>query len=145
MSSLMAKFFANTLPYIAMLWSVVLLLFYRTLYRDLFGNTDFSKVIPPLAAVVLAGILLILPIRTCINKCHAQDFANATEQYDQVFADFPTDYDRENPVTKNEGLLRIMEKKISSASSEEEKLKLRAQMTNVKQATAMDAFKSYAM
>lgn len=70
MSGLMAKFFANLLPYIAMLWSVVLLLFYRTLYRDLFDNEDFAKVVPPLAAVVLAGLLLILPVRTCINKCY---------------------------------------------------------------------------
>lgn len=52
--------------------------------------------------------------------------ANAKETYEQVFAEFPTDYDRENPVTKNEGLLRIMEKKMASASSEEEKLRLRA-------------------
>lgn len=112
MSGLMAKFFANLLPYIAMLWSVVLVLFYRTLYKEVFGLEGVEIILPPLAAVALAGLLILLPIRTCINKCFEDQQANAKETYDQIFAEFPTDYDRENPVTKNEGLIRIMEKKL---------------------------------
>ena len=38
---------------------------------------------------------------------------------------FPSDYDRENPVTKNEGFLRVLEKRIKDESSEEAKDRLR--------------------
>jgi hypothetical protein len=67
MSGLMAQFFANMLPYIALLWALELLLFYR---RELFNVTEFYKIIPPLAAVVFICFLILLPIRTCINKCY---------------------------------------------------------------------------
>lgn len=70
MSGLMAKFFANLLPYMAMLWSIMLVLFYQTLYKELFGKTGVTKVLPPLGAVGLAGLLILLPIRTIINKCY---------------------------------------------------------------------------
>jgi len=40
--------------------------------------------------------------------------------------EFPTDYDRENPVTKNEGLVRVMEKKLSMAKTDDEKKQLQA-------------------
>jgi hypothetical protein len=60
--------------------------------------------------------------------------------------DFATDYDRENPVTKNDGLVRLMEKKLGSANiSEEEKQRLMAQMNNVKHASVADAFRSYTL
>ncbi len=58
---------------------------------------------------------------------------------------FPTDYDRENPVTKNEGIVRIMEKKLSVATNDEERKQLKAQMQGVRNASVADAFSSYTM
>jgi hypothetical protein len=37
------------------------------------------------------------------------------------FAEFPTDYDRENPVTKNEGIIRVMQKKLEGCKNEEQR------------------------
>lgn len=50
----------------------------------------------------------------------------AAKTYDQVSDDFQTDYDIENPVTKTEGIIRMMEKKLANAGSEEEKQALQA-------------------
>ena len=76
MSGLMAKFFAGLLPYIALLWSIDLLLFYRTLYQELFNRTNFTDIVPPLASVVLAGFLILLPVRSCINMCFQKETVN---------------------------------------------------------------------
>ena len=74
----------------------------------------FTKTLPALGCLIFALILILMPIRSCINKCYEDQRAIARETYDQKFAEFPTDYDRENPVTKNEGLVRIMEKKLAA-------------------------------
>ncbi len=75
MSGLMAKFFGSLLPFFALLWAIDLLLFYRTLYRELFGITELTKLIPPLGAIGVAILLILLPIRTCINKCYEDEQA----------------------------------------------------------------------
>lgn len=125
LSSLMPTFFANFIPYIALIWALDLLLFYRTLYTELFGVKDYTKTLPALAILAFAIFLILLPIRSCINKIY-EDQVCARETYDQKQLMFQTDYDRENPVTKNEGIVRVIEKKLSMATSEEEKKNLRA-------------------
>jgi hypothetical protein len=70
MSSLMPTFFANLLPYFAFIWSLDLLLFYRTLYRELFFLEKFSKVLPALVILAFTILMILLPVRSCINKCH---------------------------------------------------------------------------
>ena len=87
--------------------------------------TDFSKILPPLAAVLFTIFLILLPIRTFINRCSEDINSKEKRTYDELFVDFTSDYDRENPVTKNEGMIRIMEKKIQSAKNEEEREKLK--------------------
>ncbi len=83
MSSLMALFFANLIPYFAFLWSLSLLLFYRTLYHDVFElKQPFTKTLPALACLIFALILLLLPIRSCINKCYQGRQGVARETYD---------------------------------------------------------------
>ena len=69
--------------------------------------------------------LILLPIRTFINRCSEDINSKEKKTYDELFVDFTSDYDRENPVTKNEGMMRIMEKKIQSAKNEEEREKLK--------------------
>ena len=59
------------------------------------------------------------------NLSNKLSLARKGKTYDELFVDFTSDYDRENPVTKNEGMMRIMEKKIQSAKNEEEREKLK--------------------
>jgi hypothetical protein len=145
LSSLMPTFFANLIPYFAFIWSLDLMLFYRTLYNELFNVRNSTKAAPALGILIFAIIMILIPIRSCINKCYEGDRSYADETYDQKILQFHTDYDRENPVTKNEGLVRIMEKKLSMATSEEEKKQLQMQMNGVKNASIADAFSSYSM
>ena len=119
MSGMMANFFANLLPFFAFLWALNLVLFYRTLYIEYYfkdENKDtkiLTKTLEPIIIVSVAALFFVLPIRTIINKC----LNNSGEElhkakYDEFFLKFPTDYDRENPVTKNEGFLRVLDRKI---------------------------------
>lgn len=48
-----------------------------------------------------------------INKCFENLGDNQNKvYYDSFFMNFPSDYDRENPVTKNEGFMRLLDFKI---------------------------------
>jgi hypothetical protein len=53
-----------------------------------------------------------------------------------------SDYDIENPITKTEGIVRMMTKRLESAS-EEDKAAIQSQMTAVKNASVTDAFQQY--
>jgi hypothetical protein len=88
------------------------------------------------------GIFLLLPIRSCLNRCCKGEAAEAPQLYDQIFHTFPTDYDRENPVTKKDGMRRMMEKKISMASGEERQ-RLMMMMQGYNSYSMLDNFGSY--
>ena len=132
MSSLIVKFYANTVPYMALLWSLDSILVFRRLYRDVFYITNIVKVFPSLACIVFAIIYILIPVRTMINNCHDEESAIAAKPYDDVMNGFLTDYDMENPITKNEGMLRKMEKRLASSDiSEEERKALQQQIKTV--------------
>ena len=132
MSSLMVKFFANLVPYIALLWSLDSILVFRRLYREVFYITNIVKVWPSLACIVFAIVYIMIPIRTIINNCHDEATAMSTKSYDEVMNGFLTDYDMENPITKNDGMLRKMEKRLASSDiSEEERKQLQQQIKTV--------------
>ena len=120
MSGLMPKFFANFIPIIALMWALDAVLVYRILYREVFYIKSFVKVGPSLACIIFAAIFLLVPVRTMINNCFKNQSAEADKTYDEVFTEFLTDYDMENPITKSEGMLRILEKKLTSADISEE-------------------------
>lgn len=101
MSGLMTRFFANFIPIIAVMWALDSLLVFRILYREVFYINNLVKIIPNLVCIAVLGLCLLLPIRTWINSCFKGDQAMAEKTYDEVFADFISDYDMENPVTKN--------------------------------------------
>jgi hypothetical protein len=46
-----------------------------------------------------------------------EDVDFETETYEKYFMKFPTDYDRENPVTKNEAFLRFLDKRIHTSKN----------------------------
>lgn len=113
MSGLMAKFIANLIPYFAFLWSLNLLLFYRTLYKEYYTDDPRHKLIVPYVIIGVTSLSIILPIRTIINKCLADNSEDAvTYKYEDFMQKFPTDYDRENPVTKNDAFIKLLEHRI---------------------------------
>lgn len=120
MSGLMAQFFANFIPIMALMWALDAVLVYRILYREIFYITSFVKVGPSLACIIVVIIFIFVPVRTMINNCFKNHTTEAEKSYDEVFANFLTDYDCENPMSKSQGMLRIMEKKLSSADMSEE-------------------------
>jgi hypothetical protein len=69
MSGLMAKFIANLLPYFAFLWSLNLLLFYRTLYKEYYHGEIQNKLIVPYSIIAACSLFIIFPVRTIINRC----------------------------------------------------------------------------
>jgi len=69
MSGLMAKFIANLLPYFAFLWSLNLLLFYKTLYKDYYNGETQEKLIVPFAIIAACSLFIVFPVRTIINRC----------------------------------------------------------------------------
>lgn len=105
----MAKFIANLLPFFAFLWSLNLLLFYRTLYREYVDDPE-KKLIVPFAIIGATSAFILLPIRTIINRCFANEGEEQVkEKYEDFQLKFPTDYDRENPVTKNDAFIRLLD------------------------------------
>jgi len=109
----MAKFIANLLPYFAFLWSLNLLLFYRTLYKNYYSVEYSDKLIVPYAIIATCSLFILLPVRTIINRCLENMGEQPThEKYRDFYSKFPTDYDRENPVTKNEAFVKLLEHKM---------------------------------
>lgn len=88
MSGLMAKFFANFIPIIALLWALDLLLVFRILYRNIFYIVNPSKLVPSFVCIGFVILFIMLPIRTCINSCYAGESAEANKTYDEVCSDF---------------------------------------------------------
>ena len=146
MSGLMTMFFANFIPVIALMWALCSVLVYRILYREIFYITSFVKVGPSLACIIFAVIFMLIPVRTMINNCFKHHTAEADKTYDEAFADFLTDYDSENPMSKSEGMLRIMEKRLASSDiTEEQKTALQAQMQAVQNSNAVTNFAQYSV
>ena len=126
MGTMMARFFGNFLPFMALLWTLDAFLVYRILYHDVFYIGALQKPAPSLACLALVIFFLLLPIRTCINRCYS-GFSHATDvPYSKSQTTFITDYDIMNPVTKTEGLVRFMNARLSNASTEEEKAALQS-------------------
>ena len=122
MGSTMARFFGNFLPIMAFLWSLDAFLVYRILYRDVFFMYPLQKPAPSLACLLFVVLFLLLPIRTCINKCFS-GFNNATDvPYEKAQTTFITDDDIMNPVTKTDGLVRLMNARLANATEEEKQV-----------------------
>ncbi|CDW71822.1 phage head-tail family partial [Stylonychia lemnae] len=144
MSGLMAKFIANLLPYFAFLWSLNLLLFYRTLYKDFYKGETQGKLIVPYAIIATCSLFILLPVRTLINKCLENLGEQPTsEKYNDFYSKFPTDYDRENPVTKNEAFVRLLEHKMLTEKSAEAQDQLQRHKQNIANASLFDAIRNY--
>ena len=123
-SAFMATFYANFLPYIVLIQTIAMFFFMKKLTED----KDLKKYFPkqsggpedPRAAgvfaIVIAIICLCCPFRTYINKSADEHSVLEDEtRYEQKFLQFQSDYDRENPLTKKSGGIRVIDLRIKLA------------------------------
>lgn len=109
----MPLFFANVIPWIGLVWSLSLALFYRKIFSVLFEE-DHTKAndrtIPLWITLFFTVVYLLFPIRTLINKSYQQeDFTGiGARYYDQLMTKFASDYKRENPATRKQGLIEFL-------------------------------------
>jgi len=86
-----------------------------------------------LALIVLfACLCIICPIRSCINRTvNKHDALDIDMTYSDLALMFPTDYDKENPLTKGKGQLRLMEMQMSNETDEDKKELLKQQLATM--------------
>jgi hypothetical protein len=56
---------------------------------------------------------------------------------------FPTDYERENPVTKNDAAVKMIERRIKQAKTSEEQVRLMNEKNQIANASVFDAIRHY--
>lgn len=77
--------------------------------------TEAAETFPTVAFLVTAFCLLV-PFRTLIGCCINPDEALENDkEYTDLISAFPTDYDKENPLTSKQGQLRVIDIQISNA------------------------------
>ena len=152
-SELMASFFANFMPWIVLTWAIAFLVFLSKIsnsyeyltegYQDLNNMSDeevkefvisSTASAAPGAAIGIVVFCLILPVRSCISRLIDSDKAlECDKNYVDIVETFPTDYDKENPLTIKQGQIRLLELQIkkAEASGDEDTVKmLQAQKEN---------------
>ena len=67
-----------------------------------------------IASLALSAIYILLPMGALISTTGAESLANSV-QYRDVALTFSTDYDKENPMTTQSGLLRLLDLQIELA------------------------------
>lgn len=165
-SDFMATFFANGLPYIGFLWAIAFALFVELIMKyslkqqssllkpmaDENENDLMSKgaQIFPIVALLFAVLCILCPIRLIIQMfcLKTYDIEDSNKKYSSRISTFPTDYDKENPLTKKRGEERWLDIQIKEAddAGDTDKVKfLRGQVEEVKNQTAFSQMQSYAM
>lgn len=119
MSAFSSMFISHLIPYFALIWSLSYLLFFDKMLRIQNGERDIYKLIVPLATLGFAFLFIIIPVRTILNKCVDEVNINidVNSTYSNSFDKFACDYDRENPVTKKEGMLKMLNAKMKRAEN----------------------------
>ena len=138
-SSLMATFFSNMMPWLVFAWCLSAYFFIYILKRDvdkkLFTVTGTNIIRPirentlklGIAAIIITVIYLLCPIRSCIlaraRKAKALEF---NVEYESLALTFPNHYDRENPLTHDEGSKRLLQMHIKKAEENGDKEQVKA-------------------
>lgn len=120
-SDFMATFFANMMPYVVLMqagaycWFMITLSGGRAL-KDSAAAAENNSGAGAAALLIALGCVLC-PWRTCIGRCGGTADVNEDVKttYNERVLYFPTDYDRENPLTKKQGDLRVLSIQIAEA------------------------------
>lgn len=81
---------------------------------------DDSITIFPSLALLIAFFCMFIPIRLCINCVvgEKQDLEpQYNQKYEEVYHQFASYYDKENPITQKKGQLRILGMQIKEAEA----------------------------
>mmetsp|Transcript_17892 Transcript_17892/g.30406 ORF Transcript_17892/g.30406 Transcript_17892/m.30406 type:complete len:316 (+) Transcript_17892:1730-2677(+) len=124
-SVLMASFFANFMPWIIFVWTISYFIFLERIeagYEFLSeirrgGDIDIKQVVisakmhyRPQIAMIFVAVCLITPIRSFINRMVDENEAlDQDKAYQDLCHTFPSDYDKENPLTSKKGQMRLIE------------------------------------
>ena len=126
-SSYMATFFANLMPYAGLMWAISFAFFTERLkhtildqkttifapgsgYLDKGDLMRHEGTFATFVVVLFAALCIICPCRLIIQACCVTEGdRELATPYSKMSTSFPTDYDRENPLTKKEGNKRIIE------------------------------------
>jgi hypothetical protein len=120
MSGMVIMFLSNLVPYFALLWGLSYFCIFDVILTEgrFGGERNLVSEAVPIATLSFAALFVLLPVRTMINSCMADEGTlnkNSNETYTKSFEKFTCDYDRENPVTKKDGFVRMIEAKLKSA------------------------------
>ena len=94
--------------------------------------------------LALAVIFVLLPIRSCLQRCVADDaIAEDKVTYAERVHFFQSDYDVSNPLTAKAGKLRMLQLQIDSTDDPEAKKALEEQKASVSNMSAVQQMQSY--
>ena len=150
LSGMMGLFFANQIPYYILIYTISNMVFIGAIWSNYEEDTDIAMypdvANAPFAPTLLVGaviLYIILPVRTLLNCCFNQDevLENASK-YADLYQKFFTDYDRENPVTHKQGVIRLLETRIANAEGEE-KQRLEAEKKNAIFESVVESMQQY--
>lgn len=125
MSGMLVHFFANLLPWMTFLWGVSTVFFTNNLQRNYNEAYESQQggIIDESAEdnnptqeitwvnflpLIVTSVYILLPIRSLINKLFGEGEEDEVQPYKNNFMAFMTDYDRANPVTKKDGVIRLL-------------------------------------
>ena len=130
-STMMATFFANFMPFVLVVWGISFLVFVQKIHAafwdeyyssqansedqyidaNVMTQEDFENLAesdPSSAygavALIFALICFVLPFRSLLDCMFNSEEADDDRQYKKVCHTFSSDYDRENPLTKQKGV-----------------------------------------
>jgi hypothetical protein len=92
----------------------------------IFDRILFGKLMPlNIVAACVAGIYLLLPTRPIVKCISPAETEERLSNYAENEFKFATDYDRENPVTREEAIYNYMEKLMGRMDNEEGKAEMK--------------------
>lgn len=108
-----------------------------------------SAQIYPIISLAFAVLCILCPLRLIIQRFCIQDWdiEEANKRYSALVTSFPTDYDKENPLTKKEGEQRWLEIQIKQAEEAGDTTKvkfLKGEVDRVGSQTAFSGMQAYA-
>lgn len=110
---------------------------------------DTTMQLFPTIAFIVACAWMFIPIRICINFVIGEQVEiepQYNKSYEEVYAQFASYYDKENPITQKKGQLRILDMQIKEAESKGDTKaveQLRGQQTVVNSVNMFQQMQSY--
>lgn len=102
-------FMANLLPAIALIWPASFVVILKLGGGTVSDSTNLMALI----ALGLSAVYILFPYGVLIQKWASEEESLAsTVQYSDVALTFATDYDKENPMTTQSSLLRLLDLQI---------------------------------